>query len=231
MARLVELQSDDGCGCFWGGVVESAVIGVEDAPGLELGVGSFDGRADRADLPVVFFVALSVVFLVWEFPDRGDDAGLADESFVPDQTDVGQLQDVRFAQRGDVVGRSREGVGDPDDVAEEVGQDVEVAPGGLVLAGPVLGVVLPRPARCQCSVDEPRRPFGQLVGGGDPVLERASDDPGLFRDDPGHGGLGHPVRGGDVFLGAIAAQVGQDDRDLVEDAEGVVAGAGGSSWC
>jgi len=46
MAHLEEFESDHGCDCFWVRVVWSAVVGLENSPGFELRVCSFDWSAE-----------------------------------------------------------------------------------------------------------------------------------------------------------------------------------------
>lgn len=155
----------DGCGegCVW-----AVVVGVEDAPGFEVGDGLFDGPSELVDLGVVVPDSFRHGFPCWFLLWGGHSApGVA---FVGDELGwVSSFEDGVGVERCDIVGVAREWVGDPQDVTGHGADDLEGDPGGVVFPGVRLGMGTPRPAGHQRSIDQQGGVGGDLLEGGDQV--------------------------------------------------------------
>jgi hypothetical protein len=90
---LEEVQADSGPKRGQEGLQWPSVISEENPPCFQVGDGSLDGRAQRADLVIVVVFA-HVKLTVFRFAYRGDDVIGSNESFVADHTAGQQVRQI-----------------------------------------------------------------------------------------------------------------------------------------
>src|SRR5262249_33116694 len=129
-----ELQANDGrdgCGeCFDG----SAVVGVEDTPGFDVGDGSLDHVPNLVDLSVEFLLPVQKL-TASRFLDRRDHV-VTDVALIADPVSrVKGGEHVRFTQAIGVMPTAVDGIGNPGQASGKGTGDLNIQAGGLVLTG------------------------------------------------------------------------------------------------
>src|SRR5664279_2014819 len=127
--------------CFSG----SAVVGMQDSPGLDVGDNAFDGRAESVDDRVIG-LAVVAEFGAWRFLGRADDlASLV--ALVADGVAVADAREGRCAvelpECFGIVGLAGQRRRQVHQLPAKVGDYLDVVPGGLVFPGVQLRGVLP----------------------------------------------------------------------------------------
>lgn len=213
-----KVECDDRGDCLGEGGEGASVVGVEDAPVLEVGDGSFDVVADRVH------VFTEVVFpfegvAVGAFSEGGDHSQ-ADVAFVAEPVlRFHALEDAAGAKRCDVVAVSVDGVGDPGETAAEVTGNLDVHACGGVLAGPEGGAVRPGPAGERGAVDDVLTVDVEVVRGRYVIVQGRSDPCGERGDGSGDCRLRDAISFGKLDLSRIPSRVGQGDDERAVESE------------
>ncbi len=156
---------------------------------------------------------------MWWFFD-GSDHAEADVAFVADPVlGLDVVEDAREAQRGAVVAAAVDGVGDPAQSTGQVADDLDVQAGRVVFAGVEFWVVVPAPAADQGAIDNQLLIAGQLLGSRSERTHHPCQLRCDRRDRPGDRRLGHLVVLRQFLLHVISPQIGQRDRDGLEQTQ------------
>ena len=111
----------------------SSVVREENSPRFEVGDGPFDDVSDLVDLLVEFSLPVKEVAIGW-FLD-GRDHAKADVSFVANEVSwQNVIEDPNLAQCFRIVSLACHGVGDVPPPPVQVGDDLNVESGRVVLA-------------------------------------------------------------------------------------------------
>lgn len=203
---------------------------MEDAPGFEVGDGLFDGPSEFVDRGVVVSGFLADLAGCRFSLRRGHSA--SEVALVRDELGgVSSVEEVVGVDCGHVMGAAWQRVGDPHDAPGQGGHDLDVDPGGVVLAGVQLGVVAPGPAGQEGPIDQMGGVGGDLVDGGYLVCQDLGDDRGEFRHGTADAGLGHTELFRDLGLGPVGAQVDEHRHQCPVEAQHIREFPGDVGFC